>query len=134
MQPDLFPVPAQNTGTARVPDAADWQNRAAWLRDELNRHNYAYHVLDNPTIPDAEYDKLFRELQSLEEAHPELITPDSPTRRVGAAPLSQFAQVRHSVPMLSINNGFAEADIIAFDRRTREALKGDVEVEYATEL
>jgi DNA ligase (NAD+) len=134
MQPDFFPIPAQHTGTAVVPDAADWQNRTAWLRDELNRHNYAYHVLDNPTIPDAEYDKLFRELQSLEEAHPELITPDSPTQRVGAAPLSQFAQVRHSVPMLSINNGFAEADIIAFDRRTREALKGDVEVEYATEL
>jgi DNA ligase (NAD+) len=134
MQPDLVPIPAQNTGTDVAPDAADWRNRAAWLRDELNRHNYAYHVLDNPTIPDVEYDKLFRELQSLEDAHPELITPDSPTQRVGAAPLSQFAQVRHSVPMLSINNGFAEADIIAFDRRTREALKADVEVEYATEL
>jgi DNA ligase (NAD+) len=130
-QPDLFfgVVP-----TAKIPDAGDWQARSIWLRTELNRHNHAYHVLDNPTIPDAEYDKLFRELQSLEQAHPELVTQDSPTQRVGAAPLAQFAQVRHSVPMLSINNGFAETDIIGFDRRIREILKAEAEVDYATEL
>jgi DNA ligase (NAD+) len=134
MQSDLFPNPAQITGSAAMPQAGDWQGRYKWLRAELNRHNHAYYVLDNPTIPDAEYDKLFRELQSIEEAHPELITPDSPTQRVGGAPLAQFAQVRHSLPMLSINNGFADADIVAFDRRTREALGIDTEVEYATEL
>ncbi|MDB5763532.1 MAG: ligA [Herminiimonas sp.] len=132
MEPDLFFSPAQSAGTQ--PDPADWRARAAWLRTELNRHGHAYYVLDNPTIPDAEYDKLFRELQSLENTHPELIAPDSPTQRVGGAPLAQFAQVSHSVPMLSINNGFAEADIVAFDRRVREALKTGDEVEYATEL
>ena len=74
--------------------------RAARLRAEIARHNHAYYVLDNPTIPDAEYDRLFRELQALEQAHPELITSDSPTQRVGGAPLPQFEQVRHSAPML----------------------------------
>lgn len=133
-QSDLFPDPPQVDVSAEVPDADDWQGRCRWLRAELNRHNHAYYVLDNPTIPDAEYDKLFSELQAIEAAHPELITSDSPTQRVGGAPLPQFAQVRHSVPMLSINNGFTEADIIAFDRRTRDALKNDAEVEYATEL
>ncbi len=134
MQPDFFSTPAQVAGTGTPSGDAEWRTRAAWLRTELNRHNHAYHVLDNPTIPDAEYDKLFRELQALEAAHSELITPDSPTQRVGAAPLSQFAQVRHSAPMLSINNGFADEDIIAFDRRVKDALKSDTEVEYATEL
>lgn len=134
MQPDFFSTPAQVAGTGTPSSDAEWRTRAAWLRTELNRHNHAYHVLDNPTIPDAEYDKLFRELQALEAAHSELITPDSPTQRVGAAPLSQFAQVRHSAPMLSINNGFADEDIIAFDRRVKDALKSDTEVEYATEL
>jgi len=80
--------------------------RVLALTAELNRHLYAYHVLDNPTIPDAEYDKLFVELQALEAAHPELRAPDSPTLRVGAAPLPQFEQVTHTVPMLSLNNGF----------------------------
>lgn len=113
--------------------------RAAWLRKELNRHSYAYHVLDAPTIPDAEYDKLFRELQSLEEAHPELVSDDSPTQRVGAPPLGQFDQVTHTVPMLSLGNGFEDADIVAFDRRVREGLQENglaagEEVEYSAEL
>lgn len=133
-QSDLFPVPAQITTSSGIPEAGDLQARCRWLRGEINRHNHAYYVLDDPSIPDAEYDQLFRELQSIEEAHPDLITSDSPTQRVGGAPLAQFGQVRHSIPMLSINNGFAEADIVAFDRRTREALKVDTEVEYATEL
>ncbi|MEO8408667.1 MAG: NAD-dependent DNA ligase LigA, partial [Oxalobacteraceae bacterium] len=116
-------------------DAADWQARATWLRTELDRHNIAYYVFDQPVIPDAEYDKLFRELQALEAAHPELISADSPTQRVGAAPLGQFSQVTHSMPMLSLNNGFNEADIIAFDRRARETLGySHREIEYATEL
>ncbi|MGZ5858191.1 MAG: DNA ligase LigA-related protein, partial [Burkholderiaceae bacterium] len=106
MQPDLFSAAAQSAETGTIPNAADFQSRAAWLRAELERHNHAYYVLDNPTIPDAEYDKLFGELQKIEQAHPELITSDSPTQRVGGAPLPQFAQVRHSVPMLSLANGF----------------------------
>jgi DNA ligase (NAD+) len=107
--------------------------RAAWLRAELNRHNHNYYVRDAPTIPDAEYDRLFRELQALEEANPELITPDSPTRRVGGQASSQFAPVTHSVPMLSLNNGFSEEEIASFDRRVREGLRAE-EAEYATEL
>lgn len=107
--------------------------RAAWLSAELNRHLHAYHVLDAPTIPDAEYDKLFVELQSIEAAHPELQAPDSPTLRVGAPPLGEFAAVTHAVPMLSLNNGFNEEDIENFDRRVREGLDAVQLVEYATE-
>ncbi len=116
------------------PDPQDWQARSDWLRGELNRHAHAYYVLDAPSIPDAEYDALFRELQQLEHAHPQLVTPDSPTQRVGGAPLPEFAQVAHDVPMLSINNGFADEDIRAFDRRVREGLASLHEVDYACEL
>src|SRR6476469_3061680 len=97
------------------PAASDWQGRAAWLKRELNRHSHAYYVLDNPTIPDAEYDRLFRELVEIEQAHPDLLTADSPTQRVGGAPLPQFDQVRHALPMLSLNNAFDEDDIVNFD-------------------
>ncbi|MYN09902.1 NAD-dependent DNA ligase LigA [Pseudoduganella aquatica] len=108
-------------------------DRAAWLTAELNRHLHAYHVLDAPTIPDAEYDQLYLELQKLETEHPELQKQDSPTLRVGAAPLPQFAQVTHTVPMLSLNNGFSDEDVENFDRRVREGL--DVlQVEYAAEV
>ena len=110
--------------------------RIAELTRELNRHLHAYHVLDAPLIQDAEYDQLFLELQALEAAHPELAAPDSPTLRVGAAPLPQFEQVRHALPMLSLNNGFADEDVENFDRRVRDGL--DVEhgalVDYAVEL
>ncbi|MFA9218994.1 MAG: NAD-dependent DNA ligase LigA, partial [Sphingomonadaceae bacterium] len=109
------------------------QSRIAALSEELQRHLHAYHVLDAPTIPDAEYDRLFLELQQLEAAHPQLVRPDSPTFRVGAAPLPQFDQVTHSVPMLSLNNGFSEEDIVNFDRRVREGLDA-VQVEYAAEV
>lgn len=135
-QADLSTPAAQQVGSKvqqGKPDATDWRARAAWLSAELERHNFAYYVLDNPTIPDAEYDKLFGELQALEAAHPELVTADSPTQRVGALPLTQFAQVTHSEPMLSLNNGFEESDIVAFDRRAREAL-AIAAVDYATEL
>jgi DNA ligase (NAD+) len=134
MQPDLFSDAPHSENGATSNSHSDFKTRAAWLRSELERHNHAYYVLDNPTIPDAEYDKLFKELQSLEQAHPELITSDSPTQRVGGAPLPQFAQVRHSVPMLSLSNGFEEADIVAFDRRVREGLETEGPVDYATEL
>lgn len=102
------------------------------LRAEIEQHNYRYYVLDAPVIPDAEYDKLFRELEQIEAAHPELITPDSPTQRVGAAPLSEFASVTHRIPMRSLNNAFDEEEVLAFDRRVREGLGLD-EVEYAVE-
>ena len=105
----------------------------AWLTVELNRHIYAYHVLDAPTIPDAEYDRMFRELQDLEAAHPEAVSLDSPTFRVGAAPIPEFKQVTHTVPMLSLNNGFSPEDVEGFDRRAREGL-GAEQVSYAGEL
>src|SRR6476661_3779866 len=108
----------------------NYLERMAWLVKELNHHIYNYHVLDAPTIPDAEYDKLFRELQDLEAAHPDAVTPDTPTSRVGAAPIPEFRQVTHAVPMLSLNNGFTDEDIDNFDRRVREGL-GHAQVEYA---
>lgn len=127
-QNDLF-------GAASVsPDAGDGRARAEWLRDELNRHSHAYYVLDNPSIPDAEYDQLFRELQQLEAQHPDLIFPDSPTQRVGGEPLPEFNQVQHDVPMLSINNGFSEEDVHNFDRRIHEGLESNRAVDYACEL
>jgi DNA ligase (NAD+) len=107
--------------------------RVEWLTAELNRHLHAYHVLDAPTIPDAEYDKLFIELQQLEAEHPELQAPDSPTLRVGAAPLGAFDAVTHAVPMLSLNNGFTDEDIENFDRRVRDGLDA-VQVDYAAEV
>jgi DNA ligase (NAD+) len=113
--------------------AHDYHARMAWLTRELNRHIYAYHVLDAPTIPDAEYDRMFRELQALEAAHPEALSVDSPTFRVGAAPIPEFKQVTHTVPMLSLNNGFSDEDIENFDRRVREGLDA-VQVGYASEL
>ena len=107
--------------------------RMAALTAELNRHIYSYHVLDAPTIPDAEYDRMFRELQALEAAYPQAVSADSPTFRVGAAPIPEFKQVTHTVPMLSLNNAFADEDIDNFDRRVREGL-GAVQVQYASEL
>ena len=112
----------------------DYQARIEALSAELHRHLHAYHVQDAPTIPDAEYDKLFLELQQLEHDHPELVTADSPTGRVGAAPLPQFDQVTHSVPMLSLNNGFTDEDIENFDRRVRDGLDTSAAVEYAAEV
>jgi DNA ligase (NAD+) len=106
--------------------------RAEALREEIARHNFQYYALDQPLITDADYDLLFRELQSIEEAHPELATPDSPTQRVGATPQAQFDEVRHRVPMLSLNNAFDEEEVAAFDRRVREGLDS-AEVGYAAE-
>ncbi|MGD9951947.1 MAG: NAD-dependent DNA ligase LigA [Burkholderiales bacterium] len=108
------------------------RSRIEALRRQIERHNRLYYAEDAPEITDAEYDRLFAELQTLESEHPELVTPDSPTQRVGAAPLEAFAEVRHRTPMLSLANAFAEEDVRAFDRRVREALGAD-EVEYAVE-
>ena len=108
------------------------EQKARKLREAIERHNRLYYVEDAPEITDAEYDKLFRELQELEEQHPELRGDDSPTQRVGGAPVSQFAEVRHRTPMLSINNAFEEEAVRAFDKRVRETL-GVESVEYAAE-
>ncbi|MCV6902029.1 MAG: NAD-dependent DNA ligase LigA, partial [Achromobacter xylosoxidans] len=97
---------------------------AARLRAEIEQHNVRYYVYDDPSISDAEYDRLMRELQDLEAAHPELVTPESPTQRVGAAPVSAFGSVRHAVPMLSLGNAFDEEDVVAFDRRVTDTLRG----------
>lgn len=108
------------------------QARAAHLRAQIEHHNRLYYVEDQPLISDAEYDALLRELQALEAAHPEWVTPDSPTQRVGATPSQAFDAVRHDVPMLSLNNAFEAADVENFDRRVREAL-GVEAVAYAVE-
>jgi DNA ligase (NAD+) len=107
--------------------------RARLLRREIERHNHLYYVLDAPEITDAEWDALFAELLALEAAHPELVTADSPTRRVGAKPAEGFAEVVHRVPMLSLANAFSGEDVTAFDRRCREGL-GEDAVEYSCEL
>ncbi len=98
------------------------ETRILELRAELDQHNYRYHVLDEPSIPDAEYDRLFHELKALEAENPHLVTPDSPTQRVGSAALSAFTQVRHEVPMLSLGNAFEDVDMREFDRRVTEGL------------
>lgn len=108
------------------------RDRAERLRREIEHHNHRYYVLDEPEIPDAEYDRLFQELSDLETRHPALRSDDSPTQRVGAAPLPEFAEVRHRMPMLSLGNAFDEDEVRAFDRRVREGLGVDT-VEYATE-
>lgn len=107
--------------------------RIAWLRDEIDRHNYQYYVLDEPLIPDSEYDRLLRELQALERKYPESITPESPTQRVGAGPLAAFGEVIHSIPMLSLDNAFDEQELADFDRRVRERLGTDEMIRYAAE-
>ena len=99
------------------------RQRITVLRRELDEHNYRYYVLNDPCIPDAEYDRLFRELQDLERQFPEQITPDSPTQRVGAAPASAFATVIHHQPMRSLDNAFSSEQVVAFDRRIREVLE-----------
>ncbi|SCZ49313.1 NAD-dependent DNA ligase LigA [Thiohalomonas denitrificans] len=96
--------------------------RVAELRRQLEYHNYRYYVLDNPEIPDAEYDRLFRELQRLEGQHPELVIPDSPTQRVGAKPARELGEVQHLLPMLSLANAFSDEELADFDRRVRERL------------
>ncbi len=108
------------------------QQRIDELREQIDYHNYRYYVLDDPEIPDAEYDRLMRELEELEAEHPDLVTPDSPTQRVGATPLSAFEEVKHELPMLSLGNAFDEDEVQAFDRRAREKLQVDT-IEYAVE-
>ena len=103
------------------------------LREKLRYHSYQYYVLDDPHVPDAEYDRLYRQLQVLEEKHPELITADSPTQRVGSTPLAAFEQIHHQLPMLSLDNVFNEEDLLAFNQRIKDRLKTDEEIEFTAE-
>src|SRR6185437_15727126 len=100
------------------------EKRIQQLREELNRHNYLYYVEAKPVISDQEFDRLLREFAELEAAHPELITPDSPTQRVGGEPIEGFKTVEHAVPMMSIDNTYDEAEVRAFDDRVRRMLDG----------
>lgn len=111
----------------------DAEGRIIKLREQINRANRQYYVEDNPEITDAEYDALFRELLDLEAQHPELVTPDSPTQRVGGPPSDAFAKVTHRTPMLSLANAFEREEVREFDKRVRRGL-GDLPVEYVTEL
>ena len=112
---------------------ADIRAQAQQLRSEIEEHNYRYYALDEPSIPDAEYDRLFRKLKRLEAQYPGLITPDSPTQRVGQTPLESFASVRHQQPMLSLDNAFSEEELRAMDRRVRQGLGIDAEIDYVGE-
>ncbi len=111
----------------------DATQRVRELRELLEAHNYRYYVQNDPSVPDAEYDRLMRELRELEAAHPELLTADSPTQRVSGAAASEFGSVRHAVPMLSLDNAFTDEDIVNFDRRARERLGIERELDYAAE-
>src|SRR5690625_4875787 len=101
------------------------------LRGELQRHNYRYYVLDDPEIRDADYDRMMQRLQELEKQHPQLITADSPTQRVGAIPLSAFACVTHEMPMLSLDNAFNEDEMRALDRKSTRLNSSHVAISYA---
>jgi DNA ligase (NAD+) len=103
------------------------------LRNEINHHNYLYHSLDAPEITDAEFDRIFRELRKLESEHPELVTEESPTQRIGSVPLSAFSQVEHEMPMLSLDNAFGKEDLRDFDRRVQSRLETSNLVCYACE-
>jgi DNA ligase (NAD+) len=107
--------------------------RADFLREILDRYNYRYHALDDPEVPDSEYDRLMLELRALETQHPDLVTPDSPTQRVGAAPVAAFGTVKHRLAMLSLDNAFSEDDVRDFDRRIRERLGREGPVSYSAE-
>lgn len=107
--------------------------KIAELKKKINEHNYRYHILDEPLISDAAYDKLFRELEDLEKQHPELISNDSPTQRVGSAPLTSFQQVQHAIPMLSLENAFSEKEVLAFNKRIQERLHTEKDIEYSCE-
>ncbi|CAG1000763.1 DNA ligase [Methylophilaceae bacterium] len=110
-------------------------NEISRLRTEIDRHNYLYYVLDSPEVPDAEYDRLMRRLEELEAAYPELVTPDSPTQRVGAKPMAAFGTIKHTIPMISLANALAREEALEFDARVKRqlALGPEEKVEYVGE-
>ena len=105
------------------------------LRDEIRLYDHQYHVLDEPSVPDAEYDRLVRELQAIEKEYPSLVTDDSPTQRVGAEPASSFTTVQHQLPMLSLENAFSEDELRRFHRRVMDRLQLDLStaIDYSAE-
>jgi DNA ligase (NAD+) len=116
-----------------MPELAEIQQRIASLRKTINQHNYRYYALDDPAVPDAEYDRLLRELQLLEADHPSLVTADSPTQRVGAKPLAGFSQISHQMPMLSLGNVFSGDELRDFERRLQSRLGSDEAVTFSCE-
>ena len=108
-------------------------NRLKELREIIEQHNYNYYILDAPSISDGEYDILFKELEVLEAKHPELITPDSPTRRVGSEPQTGFGTIQHRLPMLSLGNAMNDDELIAFDERMKKGLGTDIDIVYISE-
>lgn len=116
------PIPDQHT-----------QARVTELHKQINEFNYQYYVLDDPSIPDAEYDRLLRELQAIEAQYPDFVTPDSPTQRVGGQALSAFSQITHELPMLSLDNAFDDEEMSAFDKRLKTRLNNDESIQYACE-
>ncbi|MGO9395488.1 MAG: DNA ligase LigA-related protein, partial [Desulfobaccales bacterium] len=108
-------------------------DRVRELREQINYHNYRYYVLDDPVISDAEFDRLLRELSALEERYPRLLTPDSPSQRVGAAPLNKFETVRHRLPMISLENAFSEGEVREFEERLHRFLRSEEPIQYVME-
>lgn len=116
-----------------MPDLSKVKAKFDQLIEQLNEHNYRYYVLDDPQISDAEYDKLFRELQKLEKEYPDLAPIDSPTKRVGAAPLAAFSSVEHRIPMLSLDNAFTDDEVLAFEKRIHDRLPNTKHIEFCCE-
>ncbi len=114
-------------------DKRQARNKLEKLKEEINYHNYHYYALDEPVISDNKYDQLFKELLALEEKFPELVTPDSPSQRIGAAPLDKFKTARHTIPMLSLNNAFDEKEVIEFDARIKRFLNYKDDIVYVAE-
>ncbi|HEY9029978.1 MAG TPA: NAD-dependent DNA ligase LigA [Kangiella sp.] len=112
---------------------SDLEKRVAELRVTLDNYNYQYYVLDDPSVPDAEYDRLLRELQQIESEHPELVSADSPTQRVGAKPDNGFQEVRHELPMLSLDNAMSDEELVSFNKRIQDRLKATDKIEYVCE-
>jgi len=111
----------------------NFPQRASELRDLINKYNYLYYIIDNPEVPDSEYDRLFHELKQIETDHPELLTADSPTQRVGGKALDKFNQITHAIPMLSLDNVFDTEQLLAFDQRVRDWLNTSESQVYAAE-
>jgi len=122
------------TKAAKSKSLEELNAKAQMLREQIRHHNYRYYVLDDPEVSDAEYDKLQRELEALEADNPEIITPDSPTRRVGAAPSERFAAIQHRRPMLSLANAMDAQEMREFDQRIKRMLKSDADIEYVAEI
>ncbi len=122
-----------NSGKNETPPAENVVELVGSLRQQINHHNHQYHTLDQPRISDAEFDRLFRDLNALEQEHPDLVSDDSPTQRIGSVPLSAFSQVQHELPMLSLDNAFGEDDMRDFDRRVKTRLELPTTIGYDCE-